>query len=71
MPSIQERALATARRIASRGPANGLNLIGAASGRPITTQALTDLLKRAAMAAGLPAHCLPHGPRKARMRRLA
>jgi integrase len=53
------------------GPANGLNLIGAANGRPITSQALTDLMKRAAAAAGLPAHCLPHGLRKAQMRRLA
>jgi enterobacteria phage integrase len=53
------------------GPANGLNLIGAADGRPITSATLTDLIKRAAAAAGLPPHCLPHGLRKAQMRRLA
>jgi integrase len=53
------------------GPGNGLNLIGAISGRPITARALTALMRRAAAAAGLPAHCLPHGLRKAQMRRLA
>jgi integrase len=53
------------------GPVNGLNLIGAADGRPITSATLTDLIKRAAAAAGLPPHCLPHGLRKAQMRRLA
>jgi integrase len=60
--------LATAMRA---GPANGLNLIGAANGRPITRAALTDLIKRAARQAGLPPECLPHGLRKAQMRRLA
>jgi integrase len=54
------------------GPRNGLNLIGASgSGRPIRSQALTKLMKRAAAAAGLPPECLPHGLRKAQMRRLA
>jgi integrase len=53
------------------GPRNGLNLIGALSGRPISSQALTKLMKRAAAAAGLPSECLPHGLRKAQMRRLA
>jgi integrase len=53
------------------GPANGLNLMGAPNGRPITSRALTDLMKRAAGAAGLPPECLPHGLRKAQMRRLA
>jgi len=53
------------------GPANGLNLIGAPDGRPITSRRLTYLMKRAAEAAGLPQHCLPHGLRKAQMRRLA
>jgi enterobacteria phage integrase len=53
------------------GPANGLHLIGAPDGRPITARALTDLMKRAAAAAGLPPKCLPHGLRKAQMRRLA
>jgi enterobacteria phage integrase len=53
------------------GPSNGLNLIGASNGRPITRSALTDLVKRAAKRAGLPPECLPHGLRKAQMRRLA
>jgi integrase len=53
------------------GPRNGLNLIGAYSGRPISSQTLTKLMKRAAAAAGLPPECLPHGLRKAQMRRLA
>jgi integrase len=53
------------------GPANGLNLIGAPDGRPIAAQGLTLLMKRAAAAAGLAPECLPHGLRKAQMRRLA
>jgi integrase len=53
------------------GPAKGLNLIGAPNGRPIARAALTELVKRAAKEAGLPPHCLPHGLRKAQMRRLA
>jgi integrase len=53
------------------GPANSLHLIGAPDGRPITARALTDLMKRAAAAADLPPECLPHGLRKAQMRRLA
>ena len=53
------------------GPSNGLNLIGDSNGRPITRAALTDLIKRAAKQAGLPPECLPHGLRKAQMRRLA
>jgi integrase len=53
------------------GPTNGLTLIGAADGRPIGKRTLTILMKRAVAAAGLPAHCLPHGLRKAQMRRLA
>jgi integrase len=53
------------------GPANGLQLIGAPNGQPITARALTDMMKRAAAAAGLPPGCLPHGLRKAQMRRLA
>lgn len=53
------------------GPRNGLNLIGALNGRPISSQTLTKLMKRAAAAGGLPPECLPHGLRKAQMRRLA
>ncbi len=53
------------------GPANGLNLIGGPTGRPIKAQALSTMVKRAAAAAGLPPRCVPHGLRKAQMRRLA
>jgi site-specific recombinase XerD len=53
------------------GPTNGLNLIGAPDGRPIAAQGLALLMKRAVATADLPAHCLPHGLRKAQMRRLA
>jgi enterobacteria phage integrase len=53
------------------GPANGLSLIGAMSGRPIAAHALTGFMKRSTAAAGLPPHCLPHGLRNAQMRRLA
>jgi integrase len=53
------------------GPSNGLNLIGDRFGRPITRHTLTLLVRRAAQSAGLPAECLPHGLRKAQMRRLA
>jgi enterobacteria phage integrase len=52
-------------------PSKGLNLLGDANGRPITRPTLTHLLKVAAAAAGLPPECLPHGLRKAQMRRLA
>lgn len=53
------------------GPTNGLHLIGDEHGRPIKRPALTRLVKRAAADAGLPSHCLPHGLRKAILRRLA
>jgi integrase len=53
------------------GPANGLHLIGAPNGRPIRRPALTALIKRGVAAAGLPPECVPHGLRKAQMRRLA
>jgi site-specific recombinase XerD len=52
-------------------PSKGMSLIGDAAGRQISPRALTALMKRAARAAGLPSHCLPHGLRKAMMRRLA
>jgi site-specific recombinase XerD len=48
-----------------------MSLIGDATGRQISARALTVLMKRAAQGAGLPSHCLPHGLRKAMMRRLA
>ena len=52
-------------------PARGVMLIGDASGRPIKRATLTRLMKKAAEMAGLPTRCLPHGLRKAMMRRLA
>ena len=41
------------------------------SGRPISGGGLSSLIERSARAAGLPAKCVTHGLRKARMRRLA
>jgi integrase len=53
------------------GPSNGLTLIGDRHGRPIARSTLTLLMRKAAKKAGLPPECLPHGLRKAQMRRLA
>jgi integrase len=53
------------------GPSLGLNLIGDRVGRPITARHLSDLVLAAAKAAGLPGECVPHGLRKAGIRRLA
>jgi integrase len=52
-------------------PTKGLTLFGQANGRPISGAGLSSVIERAARAAGLPAKCVPHGLRKARMRRLA
>ncbi len=52
-------------------PAKGLTLIGQANGRPISGAGLSSIIERAARKAGLPDKCVPHGLRKARMRRLA
>jgi integrase len=52
-------------------PAKGMTLIGSEHGRPIKQAALGALMKRAAKAAGLGPECVPHGLRKAVMRRLA
>lgn len=52
-------------------PTKGLTLIGQANGRPISGGGLSSLIERSAQAAGLPDKCVPHGLRKARMRRLA
>lgn len=52
-------------------PAKGLNLIGDQYGRPITRPALTLFVRRSAKKAGLPDHCVPHGLRKAMLRRLS
>jgi integrase len=48
-----------------------LFLICDQKGRPIRRETLTRLIKNAAKAAGLPPKCLPHGLRKAALRRLA
>jgi enterobacteria phage integrase len=52
-------------------PAKGLTLFGQTNGRPITGTGLSSVIQRAARIAGLEAKCVPHGLRKARMRRLA
>ena len=59
------------RRAIKAGPSNRLHLVGDKFGRPIKRDALTKLIKSAAHAAGLPPECVPHGLRKASMRRLA
>jgi integrase len=53
------------------GPNKGMHLIGDPNGRPITRNALTEIIKRAVKAAGLPDECVAHGLRKAMTRRLA
>ena len=53
------------------GPVKGMHLMGDQHGRPIRRQALTDMMKRAARSAGLGPECVPHGLRKALLRRLA
>jgi integrase len=52
-------------------PTKGLTLFGQTNGRPISANGLSSVIERAARAAGLPEICVPHGLRKARMRRLA
>jgi enterobacteria phage integrase len=52
-------------------PVKGIYLIGDKNGRTIGSRALFQLMKRAIRAAGLPDRCVPHGLRKALMRRLA
>ena len=49
----------------------GLALFGQENGRPISGDGLSAVVERGARAAGLPAKCVPHGLRKALMRRLA
>jgi integrase len=53
------------------GPCKGLYLIGEHTGRPITAARLSALVIAAAKVAGLPRECVPHGLRKALLRRLA
>jgi enterobacteria phage integrase len=52
-------------------PAKGIYLIGDMHGRPFRAGALTNLIRRAAGAAGLSAECKAHGLRKSLMRQLA
>jgi len=52
-------------------PARGLSLIGKANGKPINRAGLSKLIREAVEKAGLPAKCVPHGLRKAALRRLA
>ena len=52
-------------------PSNGLALIGAPNGRPMTTKGLSAMMRQAIMEAALPAKCVSHGLRKAALRRLA
>jgi integrase len=55
----------------SAAPNSGMTLIGDQHGQPLTRDALTALMKRAAATAGLGPECVPHGLRKAVLRRLA
>jgi integrase len=52
-------------------PVKGMHLIGDTNGQPITRRDLTYLMKRAAAESGLGPECVPHGLRKAVLRRLA
>jgi integrase len=52
-------------------PARGLTLIGSLKGVPMTVGGVESLMKRAIVKAGLPKRCVPHGLRKASMRRMA
>ena len=58
-------------RALAAGPTKGLYLVGDKHGRPITRRRLTDFMRTAAHAAGLPPECVAHGLRKANLRRLA
>lgn len=58
-------------RAIKAGPSNGLYILGDADGRPLTENQLSDLVRDALRAAGLPHDCKPHGLRKANQRLLA
>jgi site-specific recombinase XerD len=58
-------------RVIKATPANGVYLLGDATGRKLTRPALTNLIRRAVQEAGLPSRCKAHGLRKAILRRLA
>lgn len=53
------------------GPNHGPYLITDRKGRQMTGGALSHFVRRSVKAAGLPERCVPHGLRKAAMRRLA
>jgi integrase len=53
------------------GLVNLIYLLADQQGRPMTRHALTDMMTRAAKVAGLGPECVPHGLRKAMLRRLA
>ena len=52
-------------------PTKGMHLIGDQHGRAIKSQSLSEMMTRAIAAAGLPRNCVPHGLRKAILRRIA
>jgi site-specific recombinase XerD len=58
-------------RALKAGPTNGLHLVGDKAGKPMRRRILSNLIKRAAKAAGLSPRCVAHGLRKAALRRLA
>lgn len=57
-------------RSLSAAPANGLAIVAQRNGRPVERKTIREVLGRAVAAAGLPEHCVPHGLRKALLRRL-
>lgn len=58
-------------RALSAGPNNGNYLISDGSGNEVQRRTLSNLIVKAAAAAGLPRKCIAHGLRKAALRRLA
>ena len=58
-------------RALKAGPVKGLALIGDPAGRAISGAHLSVMMRAAAATAGLPSKCVPHGLRKAALRRLA
>ena len=58
-------------RAIKAGPSNGIYILGDENGRPLTENQLSDLVRDALRAAGLPPDCKPHGLRKANQRLLA
>jgi enterobacteria phage integrase len=52
-------------------PQNGFHLICQQNGRPLSTNGLAAIMNRAIKKCGLPGRCVPHGLRKAAIRRMA